>query len=57
MEVVELFPLALEEDINYVECLLKEFQEKTGSLIAEDLLKAWPTPASRFVKVWTYIVE
>jgi hypothetical protein len=30
---------------------LKEFQEKTGSLIAEDLLKTWPAPVSRFVKV------
>jgi glutamate synthase domain-containing protein 3 len=51
METVELFPLKLEEDINYVEGLLKEFQKKTGSLIAEDLLRTWPSPASRFVKV------
>jgi hypothetical protein len=51
MEMVELLPLELEEDINYVEGLLKEFQEKTGSLIAEDLMKTWPAPVSRFVKV------
>lgn len=51
MEMVELFPLELEEDLNYVKSLLKEFQEKTGSLIAEDLLRTWPAPASRFVKV------
>lgn len=51
MEMVHLFPLELEEDIKYVEGLLKEFQEKTGSLIAEDLLKTWPAPTSRFVKV------
>jgi glutamate synthase (NADPH/NADH) len=51
MEMVELLPLELEEDINYVESLLKEFREKTGSLIAEDLLKTWPAPVSRFVKV------
>ena len=51
MEMVQLFPLELEEDIKYVEGLLKEFQEKTGSLIAEDLLKTWPSPTSRFVKV------
>ncbi|PNF31497.1 Glutamate synthase [NADH], amyloplastic [Cryptotermes secundus] len=54
METVELLPLELEEDINYVESLLKEFQEKTGSLIAEDLLKTWPAPVSRFVKVFPY---
>jgi len=51
MEMVQLLPLELEEDIKYVEGLLKEFQEKTGSLIAEDLLKIWPSPTSRFVKV------
>lgn len=51
MEMVQLFPLELEEDIKYVEGLLKEFQLKTGSLIAEDLLKTWPVPTSRFVKV------
>lgn len=49
--MVQLFPLELEEDIKYVEDLLKEFQEKTGSLIAEDLLKTWPSATSRFVKV------
>jgi len=51
MEMVQLLPLELEEDIKYVEGLLKEFQEKTGSLIAEDLLKTWPSPTSRFIKV------
>lgn len=54
MEMVQLFPLELEEDIKYVEGLLKEFQEKTGSLIAEDLLKTWPSPTSRFVKVFPF---
>ncbi|GFG41054.1 hypothetical protein Cfor_06824, partial [Coptotermes formosanus] len=54
MEMVHLFPLELEEDIKYVEGLLKEFQEKTGSLIAEDLLKTWPAPTSRFVKVFPF---
>ncbi|PSN37438.1 Glutamate synthase 1 [NADH] [Blattella germanica] len=38
LEMVELLPLVLEEDLKYVENLLKEFQEKTGSIIAEDLL-------------------
>ncbi|PSN33244.1 hypothetical protein C0J52_22643 [Blattella germanica] len=54
LEMVELLPLDLEEDLKYVESLLKEFQEKTGSIIAEDLLKTWPEPASRFFKVFPY---
>ena len=55
--MVELLPLELEDDLKYVESLLKEFQQKTGSLIAEDLLKTWPEPTSRFVKVttWNYV--
>ncbi|XP_068081055.1 uncharacterized protein [Anabrus simplex] len=54
MEMVELLPLELEEDLAYVQGLLKEFQEKTGSLIAGDMLKTWPEPAKNFVKVFPY---
>ncbi|KAJ4436798.1 hypothetical protein ANN_16930 [Periplaneta americana] len=50
LEMVELLPLELDEDLKYVKGLLKEFQEKTGSLIAEELLKTWPAPASKFIK-------
>lgn len=54
LEMVELLPLELDEDLKYVKGLLKEFQEKTGSLIAEELLKTWPAPASKFIKVFPY---
>lgn len=51
MEMVELLPLEKKEDLAYVAQLLKEFNEKTGSKIARDLLAQWPKPASQFIKV------
>ncbi|XP_073971203.1 uncharacterized protein isoform X2 [Rhodnius prolixus] len=54
MEMVELLPLDLPEDIEYVKSLLLEFQEKTESLIAAELLKAWPEPVKDFIKVFPY---
>nr|XP_050862709.1 uncharacterized protein LOC127069596 isoform X1 [Vespula vulgaris] len=53
-EMVELLPLNNTEDIAYVKQLLEEFVEKTGSLIAKDLLNLWPEPTTRFVKVFPY---
>lgn len=50
--MVELLPLTNSEDIAYVKGLLEEFVEKTGSLIAKDLLMLWPEPTTRFVKVY-----
>lgn len=53
-EMVELLPLELEDDLKYVQKLLEEFVEYTGSLIAVELLKTWPEPAKKFVKVFPY---
>nr|XP_046492605.1 glutamate synthase [NADH] isoform X2 [Neodiprion pinetum] len=53
-EMVELLPLNQQSDIAYVKELLEEFIEKTGSLIAQELLKVWPEPTTRFVKVFPY---
>nr|XP_031844149.1 putative glutamate synthase [NADPH] isoform X1 [Nomia melanderi] len=53
-EMVELLPLTNSEDIAHVKGLLEEFVEKTGSLIAKDLLLLWPEPTTRFVKVFPY---
>ncbi|XP_043522456.1 glutamate synthase [NADH] isoform X1 [Frieseomelitta varia] len=53
-EMVELLPLNKQEDIAYVKKLLEEFVEKTGSLVAQDLLMLWPEPTTRFVKVFPY---
>lgn len=57
MEMVELQPLVMEEDLKYVKGLLEEFNEKTGSKIAEELLAQWPEPSNRFVKVCLQIIE
>ncbi|XP_023287583.1 putative glutamate synthase [NADPH] isoform X4 [Orussus abietinus] len=53
-EMVELLPLINPDDIAYVKQLLEEFVEKTGSLIAKDLLEIWPEPTTRFIKVFPY---
>lgn len=53
-EMVELLPLNKLDEIAYVKQLLEEFIEKTGSLIAQDLLATWPEPTTRFVKVFPY---
>ncbi|XP_034952284.1 putative glutamate synthase [NADPH] isoform X4 [Chelonus insularis] len=53
-EMVELLPLNDKEDIAYVKQLLEEFIDKTGSLIAKELLLTWPEPTTRFVKVFPY---
>lgn len=49
--MVELLPLELPEDLQFVEDLLHQFNKRTGSLVAADLLKDWPAQASKFVKV------
>lgn len=53
-EMVELLPLEKKEDLDYVLSLLKEFHEKTGSVIAKGLIEEWPKPASKFTKVFPY---
>ena len=39
------------EDLNWLQEILKEFQEKTGSKVAEEILHDWPAAAKDFVKV------
>ena len=51
MEMVDLLPLDKEEDILFVEALLREFSEKTGSLVALRILDNWPENAKKFTKV------
>ena len=53
-EMVELLPLNAKKDIDYVQQLLEEFEAKTGSLIARELLDIWPEPTSRIFKVFPY---
>lgn len=53
-ELVELLPLELTTDVQLVKNLLKDFQEKTGSLVAQRILENWPEEQKRFVKVFPY---
>lgn len=52
--MVELLPLEKEEDLKYIEDLLKTFVEKTESAVAQDILSDWPAKAANFVKVFPY---
>lgn len=51
--MVDLLPLKDEADLQYVHSLLVEFQEKTGSIIAAELMENWPASTAQFVKVCT----
>ncbi|XP_014214359.1 putative glutamate synthase [NADPH] isoform X1 [Copidosoma floridanum] len=53
-EMVELLPLNGKKDIDHVQQLLEEFVEKTGSLIAQEMLQIWPEPTNRIFKVFPY---
>ncbi|XP_069156175.1 uncharacterized protein [Procambarus clarkii] len=53
-QTVELLPLKLSDDLTFVEDLLRQFHDKTGSRVAEALLMDWPAQASKFVKVFPY---
>lgn len=53
-EMVELLPLAEEEDKKFVKEMLKEFVAKTGSDVARSLLESWALAQSMFVKVFPY---
>lgn len=51
---VEMLLLDRKEDKNLVKTLLEEFFEHTGSLIAENILRTWPSECGKFVKVFPY---
>ena len=55
-EMVELLPLDKNNDIAYVKELLMEFQQKTGSILAAELLETWPEPVRRFIKVIFFLI-
>ena len=50
-EMVDLEPLAEDEDIALVRSLLERHREHTGSTVADRLLADWDATVSRFVKV------
>lgn len=48
---VDLESLELDEDCEFIQNLLKEFHEKTGSVRAQDILQNWAQEKQFFVKV------
>ena len=50
-ESVALESVVDAEDLNGLRQILQEFMEKTGSKVAENILRDWPAAAGDFVKV------
>ncbi|KAK6187782.1 hypothetical protein SNE40_005732 [Patella caerulea] len=53
-ESVALEPLELEEDVTFVYDLIKEFQEKTKSELALNILNNWAEEKQHFIKVFPH---
>lgn len=57
LEMVELCKLEDKDDVDLVRRLLKEFQELTGSVIAEQLINEFDIRRKEFVKVFPYELQ
>ena len=55
-ESVELLPLEKKEDLDFLHNLLAEFQNETGSTLAQFILDNWEAEQKEFVKVNTTFV-
>lgn len=53
--MVDLLPLELEEDMQFVHDLLTEFVEKTQSIRAQEILSDWPASCKHFIKVCIFV--
>ena len=51
LELVELEPVAAQDDIDELRTMIEEHREATGSPVAERLLADWDAALARFVKV------
>ena len=49
---VDLLPIDLPEDIEFLQDILKEFHEKTGSIVAKKVLDTFDTSKFLFIKVF-----
>lgn len=54
---VDLESLELDEDSDFIQNLLKEFHEKTGSVRALDILQNWAQEKQFFIKVRVSVTE
>ena len=48
---VSLEEMTEDGDLQFLQSILQEFKERTGSAVAEDVLNRWPASAKQFVKV------
>ncbi len=53
-ETVELLPLELDSDCDFVKEVLNDFVKETGSVVAQTMLSDWEAARKRFVKVFPY---
>lgn len=51
-EMVDLLPIIDDEDIIFLKETLQEFVDKTGSVVADNVLKNWTSTQQMFVKVF-----
>jgi glutamate synthase (NADPH/NADH) len=49
---VDLLPVDLPEDVDFLKMVLAEFQERTGSVVAQKILDTFETSKFQFVKVF-----
>lgn len=54
---VALEPVVEADDLKWLQDILREFVEKTGSKVAENILKDWPASVKDFVKVRTHVAS
>lgn len=54
---VDLESLDLDEDSDFIQNLLKEFHEKTGSVRALDILQNWAQEKQFFIKVGDSVTQ
>ena len=51
ISTVDLLPVSLQEDMQFLRDFITEFKDKTGSMVAEKVLSDWPESLKLFIKV------
>ncbi|XP_054715017.1 uncharacterized protein LOC129224565 [Uloborus diversus] len=49
---VDLLPVEVPEDLQFLKDFISEFRDKTGSEVAESIIQSWPESIKYFVKVF-----
>lgn len=51
MQSIDLVPVDLADDLDWLKVTLQDFKDRTGSEVAANVLNNWPASAQQFVKV------